>query len=258
MANGIRAAYDVAGKGPDVLMVHGWMASKRYWHEAPKRIPGFRFWAVDLYGFGESEKPANGYDLDSFASFVTAFLDAVKVRKCTIVGHSMGGAIAAWAVMSQPRRFRALCLVDAALAGVVRPPLVWASEPAMRMFMRLADTSRSLGHLTITSMFGVRAPESHVILDDARRADILAASLCGEMMSRPTDWSGLKGVEIPAMMVYGEDDFLVRRGMDRVIESLLPGAEARYIEECGHLPMLEKPEEFYGTLKEFLAKRPRQ
>ena len=252
LVNGLRTAYEVSGEGPEVLLIHGWMASKRYWHEAEERIPGFRIWALDLYGFGDSEKPTSGYTLENYSKFVTGFLDIVGIEKAAIVGHSMGGAVAAWAAVSAPRRFRALGLVDAALAGIAGAPPSWSAEPIMRMFMRLADTSRSLGQMTITGMFGVKLPESRIILEEARKADMRAASLCGDMMSRPTDWRKLGGLKIPAMMVYGDDDFLVSRGMDEEIKSLLLDVDAHYIEGCGHLPMLEAPDEFYRILRDFL------
>ncbi len=252
LVNGLRAAYEVKGEGPDVLLIHGWMASKRYWHEANQRIPEFRIWALDLYGFGDSEKPAEGYTLYGYSKFVKGFLDAVGVKKAAIVGHSMGGAVAAFTAISAPQRFWALGLVDAALAGITRTPPPWSAEPVMRMFMRLADTSRSLGQMTITGMFGVGGPEGRIILEEARKADVRAASLCGEMMSRPTDWSGLRGLKVPAIMVYGADDFLVDRGMDGEIGSLMPRIASSYIEDCGHLPMLEKPDEFYGIVDSFL------
>ena len=252
VVNGLRAAYEVGGEGPDVLLIHGWMASKRYWSEAGRRIPKFRIWALDLYGFGDSEKPAKGYTLDGYSNFAKGFLDAVGVKKAAIVGHSMGGAVAAFTAISAPQRFWALGLVDAALAGITRTPPPWSAEPVMRMFMRLADTSKSLGQMTITGMFGVGGPEGRIILEEARKADVRAASLCGEMMSKPTDWSGLRGLKAPAVMVYGADDFLVNRGMDGEIGSLLPKISTRYIEDCGHLPMLEKPGEFYRILNSFL------
>ncbi len=258
VANSLRASYEVAGKGPDVLLIHGWMASKRYWHEAGRRLPGFRIRALDLYGYGDSEKPATGYTLDGYAKFVTDFLDKAGIKKTAIIGHSMGGAVAAWTAISAPERFWALGLVDAALAGIARTSPPWSAEPLMRMFMRLADTSRNLGKMTIAGMFGVKAPESDIILEEARKGDVRAASLCGDMMSRPTDWNGLRVLESPALVVYGKDDFLVARGMDEEIESLLPKAELLYLEQCGHLPMLEKPGDFYSILRTFLEKnRPR-
>ncbi len=254
IANGLRASYEVAGKGPDVLLIHGWMASKRYWHEAGKRLPGFRIWALDLYGYGDSEKPATGYTLDGYAKFVTDFLDKAGIKKTAIIGHSMGGAVAAWTAISAPKKFRALGLVDAALAGITRTPPPWSAEPLMRMFMRLTDTSRSLGRMTIAGMFGVKAPESDIILEEVRKGDVRAASLCGDMMSRQTDWRGLSKLKLPAMAVFGGNDFLVNRGMDKDIKSLMPGAEMWYIEDCGHIPMLERPDEFYTVLKTFLER----
>ncbi len=81
VVNRLRAAYDVEGEGPDVLLIHGWMASRRYWHEAGKRLPGFRTWALDLYGFGDSEKPAAGFGLDSYRLAVEALIERYKSAK---------------------------------------------------------------------------------------------------------------------------------------------------------------------------------
>ena len=254
MAGKLRAAYDVGGKGPDVLLIHGWMASKMYWHEAVGRLPGHRVWSLDLFGYGDSDKPDRGYDLDNYSRFVLEFLDAVGVRKCAVVGHSMGASVAAWTAIAIPQRFRAMCLVDPALAGVSTAPSRWASEPVIGFMMRLAGASTAFGHMTIKSMFGVRDPDSMIILDEARKADVRSAAFCGDMMSRQTDWRDLSKLELRAMVVFGENDFLVGRGMDKEFESLMPDAEIRYIEDCGHIPMLERPEEFYAVLKSFLER----
>lgn len=253
LVNGIRTAYDMAGDGPDVVLVHGWMASKRYWQEASRRLPGFRVWALDLYGFGDSEKPANGYTLDGYAVFLEGFLDTIGIKKAAIIGHSMGGAVVAWTAVRSPERFWALGLVDAALAGIAGPPPAWSTEPVMRMFMRIADTSRGFGRMTIKGMFGVNEPESRIILEEAQKADVRSAAASGNMMSKPTDWSSLGKLKVPALVVYGEDDFLVARGMDREIESLLR-VKTNYLADCGHLPMLEQPKAFYDTLGAFLEK----
>lgn len=121
----------------------------------------------------------------------------------------------------------------------------------MRLFMRIADTSRGFGRMTIKGMFGVREPESRTILEEAQKADVRAAAASGSMMSKPTDWGPLGRLKVPALVVYGDDDFLVARGMDKEIESLLK-VKADYIEDCGHLPMLEQPRALYRTLAAFL------
>jgi len=254
IVNGIRTAYDVAREGPDVLLVHGWMASRRYWHEARDRLTGFRIWAVDLYGYGDSEKPVSGYTLDSYAAFLAGFLDSQHMEKVAIVGHSMGGAVAAWAALRFPRRFWALSLVDAALAGLARPPPVWTAQPLMRTFMRLADLSKRLGVMTVKGILGLDEKQSLMVFEEARKADVRAALECGEMMSTPTDWRGLKSLDVPTLVVYGEDDFLTDQDVDHRMRSLLPRAAFNYVPDCGHLPMLEKPKEFYGLLLSFLAK----
>jgi len=237
------------------LLIHGWMASKRYWHEAVDRLPGHRIWSLDLFGFGDSEKPVNGYDLDSYARFVLEFLDETDVKNCAIVGHSMGGSVAARTCIASPERFRALCLVDPALAGIATAPSRWATEPMIGFMLRLAGASIGFGQMTVKSMFGLGDSESMMIIEEAEKADVRGAASCGDMMSRKTDWGGLSELNLPALILFGENDFLVDRGMDEDIKSLMPKAELRHIKDCGHMPMLEKPDEFYDILWRFLGRR---
>jgi len=118
--------------------------------------------------------------------------------------------------------------------------------------MQMADTSRKIGSITIKSIFGVREFESDIILEEARKADIRAAMLCGDMMSKPINWQGLGNLAMPIQVIYGETDFLLNRGIDKEIKSIIPKAIFNYIPSCGHLPMLENPSLFYKTLYAFL------
>src|SRR3990172_12536173 len=76
--DGLRLHYQTAGHGPAVLLIHGWASSWRMWARTMSRLAlnGYRAWAVDLIGFGESDKPGDGwYTLDRFTGTLNAFCD---------------------------------------------------------------------------------------------------------------------------------------------------------------------------------------
>ena len=95
--DGLRIHYQTVGRGPDVLLIHGWISSWRMWARSMSRLAaaGYRATAIDLVGFGESDKPADGwYSLDNYTAMLVSVCDQLHLDRPAIVGHSMGGTIA--------------------------------------------------------------------------------------------------------------------------------------------------------------------
>lgn|SRR5579885_203793 len=109
---GVRLYYEQAGRGFPLLLVHGIGNSHRDWEF---QIPAFSRWrrviAPDLRGYGQSER-AGDYRVERFAADCWALLDQLGVRRCELLGHSMGGAVVLQMAVDQPQRVRRLVAAD--------------------------------------------------------------------------------------------------------------------------------------------------
>ena len=112
-----------SGRGTPVVFIHGIGASMYSWRYqlAPVIAAGYRAVAFDNRGFGFSDKPAHGYHNADYARLVVSLLDSLGIASAVLVGHSMGGAIAAEVALTHPDRVRGLVLIDAAGYGISFP-----------------------------------------------------------------------------------------------------------------------------------------
>src|SRR2546430_2328216 len=123
--DGTSLRYIDEGRGPPIVFLHGLGASMYAWRKnlAPVAAAGYRVIAFDNRGFGFSGKPATGYDNASYARLTVALLDALHLPDAVLIGHSMGGAIAAEVAIAHPERVRGLVLIGSAGLGAREPPL---------------------------------------------------------------------------------------------------------------------------------------
>ncbi|MBI5712841.1 MAG: alpha/beta hydrolase [Chloroflexi bacterium] len=119
--NGLRIAYRVAGQGPDVLLIHGWVSSSRMWSLMMNDLSThFRCWAIDLPGFADSDKPgASWYSIENYEQVINAFADQFDLGRFDLIGHSMGGMIALRFAARQPTRVRRLVAINPVVTGRV-------------------------------------------------------------------------------------------------------------------------------------------
>ena len=122
---GKRIRFIETGSGPPVIFIHGLGESVYAWRRnlGPVAAAGFRAIAFDNWGFGFSDKPDSGYGNADFTRLALGFMDALGLPDAVLVGHSMGGEIAAEVALAAPRRVRGLVLIDAAGMGI-RAPIV--------------------------------------------------------------------------------------------------------------------------------------
>jgi pimeloyl-ACP methyl ester carboxylesterase len=121
--DGTRLRLIDSGSGTPVVLIHGIGASIYAWRYALPALVGAGYRAVtfDNRGFGFSDKPAHGYSTGAYADLLVGLLDSLGIASAVLVGHSMGGAIAAETALRHPDRVRGLVLIDAAGYGVTWP-----------------------------------------------------------------------------------------------------------------------------------------
>lgn len=112
-ANGIRINSWAGGKGPPVLLLHGWPQTAQMWHKiAPTLAEQYTVVCPDLRGYGDSDKPRDGYDKTTMARDMHALMLALGHARYAVVGHDRGGRVGHRLALDQPEAVTHLCVLD--------------------------------------------------------------------------------------------------------------------------------------------------
>lgn len=247
------------GRGPPVVLIHGLAASMYSWRHTmlPLAQAGYHVIAFDNRGFGFSDKPTHGYSNADYVGLVLGLMDSLGVSDAVLVGHSMGGAIAAEVALSRPDRVTGLVLVDAAGFGVRWPfmlrvarwPIVGALFDRFRgrgamagiLRMRYADPSR----VTDQDVDQYYAPMAE---PDAQRAlrRVLRAYRFDALRQR------LDSIAAPTLMMWGSADRLIPPAIGQAAVAQLQRGAFVLVPGAGHALPEEAPATFNRTLIAFL------
>ncbi len=105
--------YEVMGRGRPVILIHGWLGSWRYWIPTMQQLNSkFRIYALDLWGFGDTQKNVTHYDLKSQVALLGAFMEKLGITKAAIVGHGLGAAVAIEFARTHPEAAPRVMLVS--------------------------------------------------------------------------------------------------------------------------------------------------
>jgi pimeloyl-ACP methyl ester carboxylesterase len=257
---------------PVVLLIHGFGGSTFAWRETIPALAraGYRAVALDLPGFGLSDKT---FDRDhshpAQAAFVTGLMDLLGIERATLVGHSMGGSVAAHLALADPGRVEALVLVDAAIrgpeeAGGVSPTILLHVPPIRRIAQHvarrwatpertleiLASAYRDPARPTAEVAEGYLAPQQLPDWDLA----LLAILRDGARNALPRPPDALSESGRPVLVLWGRQDSWIELEAGRALHARIPASEWIIIEDSGHLPFEEQPEDFMHALLRFLAR----
>jgi pimeloyl-ACP methyl ester carboxylesterase len=117
-SNGIMHHFVMAGQGPAIVLLHGWLGTSYHWRKVlPLLAKKHTVIAIDARGYGESDKPYSNYDGQTLVADLLGILDTVGINKATVVGHDMGALTALLFAASHPNRTQGLVYVDEPLPG---------------------------------------------------------------------------------------------------------------------------------------------
>jgi len=251
-----------SGTGPAVVLLHGFGSSIYTWKEV---LPGLArtrtVVALDFPGFGESDQPAE-LSFEVFPKVVRGLLDKLGVGPATVVGNSLGGAVATVLAAQSPERVDGLVLIDAAgfnLEESERPFILRlaATAPGAALFERLPVRGRLL-RLGLRQVFHDPALVTRErfneylapFLRPGASASIL--SLLRSRTFRPALVAELAPkVKAPTLVLWGrEDGWIPVEQADRFVAAI-PGARKVVFDACGHLPQEERPADVLRWLQEF-------
>lgn len=258
--------YDV-GSGPMILLLHGWNHHAEAWirNIGPLVGAGFRVVAPDLPGFGRSGMPRVDYSLRGQARFVTRFLDGLSIDRATIVGSSMGGAIALKTGIDNPARVRAVVGVDPAGMFATAPRL-WSllASPVLRLAVRPFLGRRRLLEESHKNAYYDRALSSPQQVDVMAEAHLQPGysdhfmEMAQSLVAAPDHdllWDELPGLKMPVLIAWGRQDRTLPVQHAYRAAQRMPQAELVLYNHCGHLPMYEKAADFNRDLVDFLRRR---
>ncbi|WP_459348334.1 alpha/beta fold hydrolase [Arthrobacter sp. MDB2-24] len=269
--DGIRVRYrdEGAREKPPVLLLHGIGRSLEDWEGLYGRLaPAHRVLSVDLPGFGLSERTEGRYSMESMARFVLAALDTLSEhRPLHVVGNSLGGAVAMKISALEPQRVRSLVLVNSAGFGkeVTLALRILAVRPIGRRLLK--DKSRKAAYRTERSLFYDKRFVTEERLDHAQEVgrnpgydDVLLAVArhLGTVRGVRRRWRTqlLRTVAAqrkPTLVVWGDEDRVLPASHLEHARAVFPHAEFHLFEKCGHMPQIEREEEFDALVRQFIS-----
>ena len=269
---GFKLHYLEAGKGAPVILLHGLGGDGSRW--GPNIEPlakDFHVFALDQIGFGQSDKPLANYHTGMLAEFLVDFIKAVGLQKASLVGNSMGAGVALYTAAKFPAVVDKIVLADGGGFRTSSPRSAEASRsdeaPAPPMTpeaQRRRQLQNSVTREETREFFKILFHDKSLVtdkmVDDQLAMRLRSAFTITKMQEAGARGSlsevDVRGVKAPTLIVWGKYDELANpAGADR-LAATIPGSRKVIIDNCGHMPQIEKAAEFNQLVKDFLAAGP--
>ena len=241
--------------GEPLLFLHGWPDSwfsfSRVVPLLPTRVHAF---IPDQRGFGDSEKPDDGYSIATFADDAVAFMNAMGIERATVVGHSFGTLVTRQLVHSHPGRVARMILIgtsvtaaDSPVVQEVEPVVRDLEDPVPELFAREFQSGTVYAPLPEPFFEGIIAESLKM------PARVWRAAFDALLAYRDAD--RLASITLPTLILWGERDALFTRAEQDHLAATIPGATLRIYEETGHCPNWERPDLVAADIVGFLGEQ---
>lgn len=258
-AGGLRTHYLEAGAGPPLVLIHGGGAGADAWGNwkdcIPLYAPNFRVIAVDMVGFGRTDKPAPmsfAYSQGDRNAHIAAFVDALQLGPVNIIGNSMGGATALGVAMTRPELIRRMVLMGSAGLAVDNP------DPAAKQALGFDFTREGMRKLMAALAGpGYRIDEDlldyrfQLAMEPATKAALLA--MRGGKLTYSEE--EVAKVKVPTLVVGGKLDRIAVLARAYRFLDLLENSWGFIVPHCGHWVMMEAPQVFASITASFFSEQ---
>jgi pimeloyl-ACP methyl ester carboxylesterase len=230
---------------PASILIHGSGGTHLHWPPQVRRLAGHRIYALDLPGHGRSEGIGR-QRVEDYAQVILDFMKAMKLKAATMIGHSMGSAVALTLALDHPKRVLGLALLGAGARLRVAPAMLEAASSPN----------------TISTAIELVTQYSYSRQTDARLKE-LAAQRMAE--TRPTVLHGdllacdafdvtqrLGKLNLPTLILAGAHDKMTPPASAEYLHEHIPGSGMEVIHDAGHMMMLEQPGQVARALDRFL------
>jgi pimeloyl-ACP methyl ester carboxylesterase len=227
-----KLVYREYGSGPALVLVHGLSGSGNWWQRnIPALAKHFSVYVIDLVGYG-SNRAFRPIRIQQAAHYIGEFMSQLPSGCAHLVGHSMGGQIVTHVAAEYPDHTNRLVLVAA--SGLVRADL-------LRMMLRLPSAGRygRLDFIPTLAYDALRAGPLNLLLS---ALDILSNDVT----------ESLNRIISPTLLIWGEQDTLVPLAVGEAVQRALPGSQLQVLQQAGHVPMWDQPDQFNQLALDFL------
>jgi 3-oxoadipate enol-lactonase len=255
--DGVQLGYEEAGAGLPLLMLHAFPLDRRMWKpQIGALVSRCRCIVPDLRGFGESSV-SPPFTMERYAEDVVGLLDHLDVERAVVAGLSMGGYVALALWRRYPERVRALVLADTR-AGADDEE----GRARRRELIEVVESqgASAIANRQIASMVGRTSREKlpdvydsiHAMMCDAPAAGIVGA--LEAMMSRPDSTPTLPTIDVPTLIIVGDEDAITPPREAAAMHEKIPGSRLEILAQAGHMSNMERPAAFNHVLSEFVAR----
>ncbi len=231
-----------------LLYLHGTFLGNLWLDFHNMLTQSFHVFAPDIPGFGLTERPAWMRDMSDYILYLRDLLETLGLQKTIVVGHSLGGWMAAELTVWYPELVNKLVLSNAAGIRVKGSPIanLFAMNP-QEVVMACFDNLAAAMPLMPSEL------NTDYLLSQYRQLTTLA-SLAWNPSYDPTLERRLERINCPTLIVWGQTDRLIPQVYGEALHRLIAHSELVKLEGTGHMPMFEKPDEWCGVIREFLLK----
>ena len=232
--NGGIVHYEAFGRGRPIIFLHGWLGSWRYWMQTMESLAiEHRVYALDLWGFGDSDKAEKRFSMDNYITLLDEFINNMGVENPLLVGHALGAGIALeYAKTHQIDKIVAISL-----------PLDMQS-----LDRRLANYNQ--GNL-LSKVFRWKPIPTKEIEQEAARAAENVIEMTIESFFKRSMVNTLKNVASSVLLIYGEKDDVVNSAPVSNLNGTLTNVRYLTLPAARHFPMLDESGKFSRLLKDF-------
>ena len=249
--NGTSWAYTLSGKGQCLVFLHGWMCNQTFWNNQLNIGKGYQYLTLDFPGHGHSDKLHRSCSIKQVSQDVIRILEKLEINRPVLIGHSMGGMIAQQICLEAKELFDALILVST----------IAADTENQLISKRIQVDTNKIGFLAsfnqhFEAWFSTKTPKkvrqrvkSQMLLTEE------ATSLAWVNSYALFDLRDhLKEVPCPTLIIGTQSDNSAPPAQSKELAALIPNSFLTMIDDCGHFPMIEKPNELNRVIKSFVKR----
>jgi pimeloyl-ACP methyl ester carboxylesterase len=263
VVDGVRMHYQEKGSGTPLVLIHGYTSSTYSWKDVFEPLSQkYRVIAVDLKGFGFSEKPDGDYSRRAQAILVGHLLEQLKIDKAWICGNSMGGETAINVALQFPERVAGLVLIDS--AGIVVP----GATSLVPWYLSIPVVNRLLSAFALIPDKLVREGLGKSFYDPSKITPDRVAYYHRPLKTRGGQLAAMRAraafgnfpvepelgkIKVPTLLIWGAEDNVIPLEAGRKINSLIKESKLVVVDQCGHVPQEEMPERVLAEISIFVT-----